>query len=175
MALGQRAGLEVLTGEHVRVGRRWGVNSQVKVPCLMAGTIGRRTASMTRVCVGAGPALFGGVRTPSALASFLRTFTALVARFRWPEALRREPASAVSVIAGAARVGKAALSWHWAHRFPDGSSINLPGEYDPSDRLRSPLHFGPPLASAPATSSSCTRNRGLRWTRSGASLPQLAR
>jgi hypothetical protein len=43
MALAQRAGLAALTGEHVRIGRRCGVNAQVKVPCLVAGERVART------------------------------------------------------------------------------------------------------------------------------------
>ncbi len=39
MALAQRAGLGKLVAEHVRIGRRGGVNAQVKVPCLAAGMI----------------------------------------------------------------------------------------------------------------------------------------
>jgi hypothetical protein len=39
MVLAQRAGLADLTGEHVRVTRRCGVNTLVKVPGLVAGMI----------------------------------------------------------------------------------------------------------------------------------------
>jgi hypothetical protein len=40
MALAQRAGLGDLAGDHVRIGRRCGVNPQVKVPGIVAGMIG---------------------------------------------------------------------------------------------------------------------------------------
>src|SRR6185437_10947030 len=40
MALAQRAGLTALAGEHVRIGRRCGVNAQVKVACVVAGMVG---------------------------------------------------------------------------------------------------------------------------------------
>jgi hypothetical protein len=77
MALAQRAGLGDLVGEHVRVGRRCGVNAQVKVPCLVAGMIGGADSidDMDLLRHGAMPALFGGVRAPSTLGSFLRSFT----------------------------------------------------------------------------------------------------
>ena len=39
MALAQRAGLADLAGEHVRISPPCGVNPQVKVPCLVAGTL----------------------------------------------------------------------------------------------------------------------------------------
>ena len=37
MALAQRAGLADLADEHVRIGRRCGVDAQVKVACVVAG------------------------------------------------------------------------------------------------------------------------------------------
>ena len=40
MALAQRADLAGLAGEQVRIGRRCGVNAQVKVPAIVAGMIG---------------------------------------------------------------------------------------------------------------------------------------
>jgi Transposase DDE domain group 1 len=77
MALAQRAGLGDLVGEHVRIGRRCGVNAQVKVPCLVAGMIGGADSidDMDLLRHGAMPALFGEVRAPSTLGSFLRSFT----------------------------------------------------------------------------------------------------
>ena len=39
MALAQRAGLDGLVAEHVRIGHRCGVNAHLKVPCLAAGMI----------------------------------------------------------------------------------------------------------------------------------------
>src|SRR6516225_9063410 len=77
MALAQRAGLADLADEHVRIGRRCGVNAQVKVPCLVAGMIGGADSieDMGLLRHGAMPALFGGVRAPSTLGSFLRSFT----------------------------------------------------------------------------------------------------
>ena len=77
MALAQRAGLGELAGEHVRIGRPCGVNAQVKVPCLVAGMIAGADSidDMGLLRHGAMPALFGGVRAPSTLGSFLRAFT----------------------------------------------------------------------------------------------------
>jgi Transposase DDE domain group 1 len=77
MALAQRAGLAGLAGEHVRIGRRCGVNAQVKVACVVAGMIGGADSidDLGLLRHGAMPALFGGVRAPSTLGSFLRSFT----------------------------------------------------------------------------------------------------
>jgi len=77
MALAQRAGLGALAGEHVRPAGRCGVNAAAKVGCLVAGMIGGADSidDMDLLRHGAMPALFGGVRAPSTLGSFLRSFT----------------------------------------------------------------------------------------------------
>jgi hypothetical protein len=77
MALAQRAGLGDLVAEHVRIGRRCGVNAHLKVPCLAAGMIGGADSidDLDLLRHGAMPALFGGIRAPSTLGSFLRSFT----------------------------------------------------------------------------------------------------
>ena len=77
MALAQRAGLGSLVAEHVRVGHRCGVNAHLKVPCLAAGMIAGADSidDMDLLRHGAMPALFGGIRAPSTLGSFLRAFT----------------------------------------------------------------------------------------------------
>jgi hypothetical protein len=77
MALAQRASLGELVAEYLRLDRRCGVNAQVKVPCLVAGMIGGADSidDMDLLRHGAMPALFGGVRAPSTLGSFLRAFT----------------------------------------------------------------------------------------------------
>jgi DDE family transposase len=77
MALAQRAGLGDLVDEHVRIGRRCGVNAAVKVPCLVAGMIGGADSidDLDLLRHGAMGALFGGIRAPSTLGSFLRSFT----------------------------------------------------------------------------------------------------
>jgi hypothetical protein len=77
MALAQRAGLTDLAGEQVRIGRRCGVNPGVKVGCLVAGMIGGADSidDLDMLRHGAMPALFDGIRAPSTLGSFLRSFT----------------------------------------------------------------------------------------------------
>jgi hypothetical protein len=97
MALAQRAGLAALAGEHVRIPRRCGVNPQVKVPCLVAGMIGGADSidDLDLLRHGAMGALFGGVRAPSTLGSFLRSFT-------WGNVLQLEKVSRV-VLAELAR------------------------------------------------------------------------
>ena len=77
MALAQRAGLADLVAEHVRIGHRCGVNAQLKVPCLVAGMVAGADSidDMDLLRHGAMPALFGGIRAPSTLGSFLRSFT----------------------------------------------------------------------------------------------------
>jgi hypothetical protein len=77
MALAQRAGLADLAGEHVRIGRRCGVYPQVKVPGIVAGMIGGADSidDLGLLRHGAVGALFGGIRAPSTLGSFLRSFS----------------------------------------------------------------------------------------------------
>jgi hypothetical protein len=77
MALAQRAGLDDLVEEHVRISRPCGVNAQVKVGCLVAGMIAGADSidDMDVLRHGAMPMLFGGIRAPSTLGSFLRAFT----------------------------------------------------------------------------------------------------
>ena len=77
MALAQRAALSDLVAEHVRISRRCGVNAHLKVPCLVAGMVAGADSidDMDLLRHGAMPALFGGVRAPSTLGSFLRSFT----------------------------------------------------------------------------------------------------
>ena len=97
MALAQRAGLGDLVEEHVRIAGRCGVNAQVKVGCLTAGMIGGADSidDMDLLRHGAMPVLFGGVRAPSTLGSFLRSFT-------WGNVLQLEKVSRV-VLAELAR------------------------------------------------------------------------
>jgi hypothetical protein len=77
MALAERAGLGDLAWEHVRVGRPCGVNAQVKVGCLVGGMIAGAECidDMDLLRHGAMVVLFGGIRAPSTLGSFLRSFT----------------------------------------------------------------------------------------------------
>jgi hypothetical protein len=77
MALAERAGLPELVAEHVRPGGVCGVNARLKVPCLVAGMAAGADSidDMGLLRHGAMSALFGGVRAPSTLGSFLRAFT----------------------------------------------------------------------------------------------------
>jgi hypothetical protein len=77
MALAQRAGLGDLAGEHVRISRPCGVNADLKVACLVAGMIAGADSidDIGLLRHGAMPALSGGIRAPSTLGSFLRSFT----------------------------------------------------------------------------------------------------
>ena len=77
MALARRAGLDSLVAEHVRIRRRCGVNARVKAGCLVAGMIAGADSidDMGLLRHGAMPVLFGGIRAPSTLGSFLRSFT----------------------------------------------------------------------------------------------------
>ena len=77
MALAQRAGLGALAGQHVRPAGQGGVNAAAKVACLVAGMAGGADSidDLDLLRHGAMPALFGGVRAPSTLGSFLRSFT----------------------------------------------------------------------------------------------------
>ncbi len=77
MALAQRAGLGGLLGEHVAIGRACGVNAHLKVACLAAGMIAGADSidDMGLLRHGTMPVLFGGVRAPLTLGSFLRSFT----------------------------------------------------------------------------------------------------
>jgi hypothetical protein len=77
MALAQRAGLGELAGEHVRIAGSCGVNAAVKVPGIVAGMIGGADSidDLGLLRHGAMPVLFGAVRAPSTLGSFLRSFT----------------------------------------------------------------------------------------------------
>jgi hypothetical protein len=77
MALAQRAGLAGLAGEYVAIAGRCGVNPHLKVPCLVAGMVAGADSidDMDVLRHGAMGALFGGVRAPSTLGSFLRSFT----------------------------------------------------------------------------------------------------
>jgi Transposase DDE domain group 1 len=69
--------LAALAEEHVRIARPCGVNARVKIPGIVAGMTGGADSidDLGLLRQGAMPALFGGVRAPSTLGSFLRSFT----------------------------------------------------------------------------------------------------
>ena len=77
MALAGRAGLGDLAAEHVRQAGECGVNSHLKVPCLVAGMAAGADSidDMDVLRHGAMSTLFGGVRAPSTLGSHLRSYT----------------------------------------------------------------------------------------------------
>jgi hypothetical protein len=77
MALAQRCGLAELAGGHVRIGRPAGVNADLKVGCVVAGMVAGADSidDMDVLRHGAMGLVFGGVRAPSTLGSFLRSFT----------------------------------------------------------------------------------------------------
>jgi Transposase DDE domain group 1 len=77
MALAERAGLGELVEQDLRIGRRCGVHAQVKLGCLVAGMVAGADSidDLDVLRHGALPVLFGGVRAPSTLGSFLRAFT----------------------------------------------------------------------------------------------------
>jgi Transposase DDE domain group 1 len=77
LALAERAGLAALVREHVSVGGPCGVNAHLKVPCLVAGMAAGADSidDLDVLRHGAMPELFGGIRAPSTLGSFLRSFT----------------------------------------------------------------------------------------------------
>jgi hypothetical protein len=77
MALAERAGLAALVREHVSVAGPCGANAGLKVPCLVAGMAAGADSieDMDVLRHGAMPQLFGGIRAPSTLGSFLRSFT----------------------------------------------------------------------------------------------------
>jgi Transposase DDE domain group 1 len=77
MALAENAGLSGLVGEHVSTGGPCGVNAQLKVACLVAGmAVGADSIDDLDVLRhGAMGELFAGIRAPSTLGSFLRSFT----------------------------------------------------------------------------------------------------
>ena len=110
MALAQRAGLNALAGKHVRTSDPCGVNADLKVACLVAGMIAGADSidDMDLLRHGAMGALFGGIRAPSTLGSFLRSFT-------WGHALQLGKVNRL-LLAGLARCtpllpGKGALSF----------------------------------------------------------------
>ncbi len=75
--LAERAGLQRLVGEHVRPAKPGGVNAELKVPSLVAGMVAGADSieDMALLRHGAMGRLFTGVRAPSTLGTFLRSFS----------------------------------------------------------------------------------------------------
>jgi hypothetical protein len=84
MALAERAGLAALLREHVTVGGPCGVSAGLKLSCLVAGMAAGADSidDMGVLRHGATGELFSGIRAPSTLGSFLRSFT--WGNARWP-------------------------------------------------------------------------------------------
>src|SRR4051812_23959646 len=76
LQLAERAGLHRLVAEHVRLAKPGGVNAHLKVPALVAGMVAGADSidDMTLQRHGAMGKLFRGVRAPSTLGTFLRSF-----------------------------------------------------------------------------------------------------
>jgi hypothetical protein len=77
ISLAERAGMLALAGEHVHVAGPCGANAAVKVGCLVAGMAAGADSidDMDVLRHGAMSELFGGLRAPSTLGSFLRSFS----------------------------------------------------------------------------------------------------
>ncbi len=77
MALAERCGLPALVRRHVKITSRTGVNADLKAPCLIAGMAAGADSidDMDVLRHGAMDTLFDGIRAPSTLGSFLRSFT----------------------------------------------------------------------------------------------------
>ena len=75
--LAERAGLQRLAAEHVQLGKPGGVNAHLKIGSLVAGMVAGADSidDMALLRHGAMKRLFTGVRAPSTLGTFLRTFT----------------------------------------------------------------------------------------------------
>jgi hypothetical protein len=76
MSLAERAGLHGLVRRHVQIAARTGVNADLKVGCLVAGMAAGADSidDMDLLRHGAMGEVFAGVRAPSTLGSFLRSF-----------------------------------------------------------------------------------------------------
>jgi len=77
VALAQRCGLAALVGAHLSLPSKGGANAPLKVSALVAGMITGADSirDMSVLRHGGMPRLFDGVRAPSTLGTFLRTFT----------------------------------------------------------------------------------------------------
>jgi len=76
MRLAQDCDLAGLVGEHVKVAARVGANAHLKIPAIVAGMIAGADSidDLDVLRHGGMTHLFGGVRAPSTLGSFLRGF-----------------------------------------------------------------------------------------------------
>ena len=77
MALAERCGLSALVRRNVKITAPAGVNADLKAPCMVAGMAAGADSidDMDVLRHGAMGTLFDGIRAPSTLGSFLRSFT----------------------------------------------------------------------------------------------------
>ena len=77
LELAERAGLQDLAADHVQIRKAGGAKPALKVPALIAGMIAGADSidDMALLRHGAMDRLFDGIRAPSMLGTFLRTFT----------------------------------------------------------------------------------------------------
>jgi len=77
VALAQRCGLTELVADTLTLSAKGGVNAHLKIPALIAGMVAGADSidDMDLLRHGGMDRLFGGVRAPSTLGTFLRTFT----------------------------------------------------------------------------------------------------
>ncbi len=77
LRLAERADLQRLVSQHVQLGRPGGVNPHLKVPALIAGMVAGADSieDLALLRHGAMKRLFTGIRAPSTLGTFLRSFT----------------------------------------------------------------------------------------------------
>ena len=77
LQLAERAGLHQLTAYHLHIDEPGGANAHLKIPALVAGMVGGADSidDMALLRHGAMKRLFTGVRAPSTLGTFLRSFT----------------------------------------------------------------------------------------------------
>jgi hypothetical protein len=96
MGLAERAGLLALAREYVIITRPCGVNAGAKIGCLIAGMAAGadRIDDMDVLRHGAMGELFDGIRAPSTLGPFLRSF--IFGNVRQPEKVHRELLAALA-------------------------------------------------------------------------------
>src|SRR5215831_6354403 len=77
MGLAERAGLFALAREHVSIAGPCGANAAAKIGCVVGGMAAGADSidDLDMLRHGAMPAIFDGLRAPSTLGSFLRSFT----------------------------------------------------------------------------------------------------
>jgi hypothetical protein len=77
LQLAERAGLQRLVADLVKIGKPAGCNPELKMPALVAGMVAGADSidDMGLLRHGAMRRLFTGVRAPSTLGTFLRSFT----------------------------------------------------------------------------------------------------